>query len=255
VPYVRFSRDKRGYENTYVLHTPQSAGQANPRLLYWFRTPPEVGVGRLALDDDAVRLLEASNPGVTFDWNQILKAWPQTPARSADTSSSAKRRSDQKRPARGGGRGATGRESTPRRRPRDPAPARSPARSDDQFAPPVVADGGEAEPLPSPEPPVVASPAGPPGESEPNVDDHPVVALLGREALLRLRARFAELDAKTASRAGSAAAARESDDPPDPSIRSRLQRLNPDHWGTVEDAVTGIERFDTELDALAVLLG
>lgn len=44
------------------------------RILYWFRTPPNVRVGRAALDEEAIRTLEASYPGVTFDWTRMLKA-------------------------------------------------------------------------------------------------------------------------------------------------------------------------------------
>ena len=45
MPYLRFLRDDRGYEHTYVLHGLQSASR--PSLLYWFRTPPNV-LGRPA---------------------------------------------------------------------------------------------------------------------------------------------------------------------------------------------------------------
>ena len=250
MPYVRFSRDKRGYENTYVLYTPQSMGEAKPRLLYWFRTPPDVGVGRLALDEDALRSLEARNPGVTFDWTQILKARPQAPGRGADAPSSAKRRSDQKRSTGGAApRGTTGRESNALRRARQPGAARP-----ERPSGPTPVGMDEAEPVVSPPSSEAAAVAAyPEGQPEPShpADTHPVVALLGREALVRLRTRFAELDAKIAQLASPATRASVSTDPRQPSIYTRLQRLNPDHWQTVEDAVTGIERFDTELDALA----
>ena len=42
-------------------------------MLYWFRTPPGVKVGRAALDEDAIRLIEQLNPGMEFDWPRILK--------------------------------------------------------------------------------------------------------------------------------------------------------------------------------------
>src|SRR5258708_4896185 len=47
------------------------------RLLYWFRTPPGVRVGRAPIDETAIRLLEQYNPDVQFDWTRILKAPPQ----------------------------------------------------------------------------------------------------------------------------------------------------------------------------------
>ena len=48
------------------------------RLLYFFRTPPGVRVGRAAIDEDAIRLIEEHNPDVQFDWTRILKT-PQQP--------------------------------------------------------------------------------------------------------------------------------------------------------------------------------
>ncbi len=55
------------------------------RVLYWFRTPPGIKVGRSALDEDAIRLLEELNPDVEFDWTRILKAEPppQEPRRAS----------------------------------------------------------------------------------------------------------------------------------------------------------------------------
>ena len=78
MPYLRFSRDQRGYENTYVLHTYRRDGRTLPRLLYWFRTPPSLKVGRHALDADAIRAIEESNPDLAFDWTKMLKVRPAT---------------------------------------------------------------------------------------------------------------------------------------------------------------------------------
>ena len=49
------------------------------RLLYWFRTPPGVRVGRAPIDQEAIRLLEQHNPDVQFDWTRILKDPPSDP--------------------------------------------------------------------------------------------------------------------------------------------------------------------------------
>ncbi len=76
MPFLRFSRDKRGYANTYLCHTFREDGIVRMRVLYWFRTPPDIAVGRPALDAEAIRDIEASNPGLTFDWGEILKAKP-----------------------------------------------------------------------------------------------------------------------------------------------------------------------------------
>ena len=68
--YLKFSRDKRGYEHFYLVQ-PSNRGKARPRVLYWFRTPPGVKVGRLPFDPDMRRALEAQNPDVIFDWEAI----------------------------------------------------------------------------------------------------------------------------------------------------------------------------------------
>jgi hypothetical protein len=72
VPFVRFSRDKRGYEHVYLIDSSKERGRS--RVLYWFRTPPGVKVGRAAFDPDTQRSLERQNPDVQFDWPQIVAA-------------------------------------------------------------------------------------------------------------------------------------------------------------------------------------
>lgn len=79
MPSIRFSRDKRGYEYVYLVHTPVKRGRPGPqRLLYWYRTPPGVRVGRKPFDEDVRRLLEQQNPELTFDWETII-ATPMPP--------------------------------------------------------------------------------------------------------------------------------------------------------------------------------
>jgi hypothetical protein len=80
VPFLRFSRDKRGYENTYLVHTQNRRGKPpRTRVLYWYRTPPGVKVGRPPFDEETRHNLEAQNPDVTFDWPTIV-ATPFPPA-------------------------------------------------------------------------------------------------------------------------------------------------------------------------------
>ena len=75
MPTVRFSRDKRGYEYVYLVHTPTRRGKpGRTRVLYWYRTPPGVRIGRSPFDEDVQRLLEKQNPGITFDWPTITSA-------------------------------------------------------------------------------------------------------------------------------------------------------------------------------------
>lgn len=84
--FLKFSRDKRGYENYYLFEPPRGGrdhihgGKGRPRLLFWFRTPPQVKVGRTPFSDDVRTLVEAQNPGVSFDWARIVA----TPIPSAE---------------------------------------------------------------------------------------------------------------------------------------------------------------------------
>jgi hypothetical protein len=79
VPSVRFSRDKRGYEYVYLVHTPVKRGKpGRSRVLYWYRTPPGVRIGRKPFDEDVQRRLEQQNPDLTFDWEAII-ATPMPP--------------------------------------------------------------------------------------------------------------------------------------------------------------------------------
>jgi hypothetical protein len=41
------------------------------RVLYWYRTPPQVKVGREPFDEQTRRALEAQNPDIRFDWEKI----------------------------------------------------------------------------------------------------------------------------------------------------------------------------------------
>jgi hypothetical protein len=51
LPFIRYTRDKRGYESTTVLHQyrPQQ-GPQRTRVLYVFRSPASLKMGRKALD-------------------------------------------------------------------------------------------------------------------------------------------------------------------------------------------------------------
>jgi hypothetical protein len=72
VPLLRFSRDRRGYEHFYLVQETTRRGTVRNKILYWFRTPPGVKVGRGPFDDDVKRALEKQNPGVSFDWQKLL---------------------------------------------------------------------------------------------------------------------------------------------------------------------------------------
>jgi hypothetical protein len=79
--FLRFTRDKRGIENFYLVQPiTNRRGKVRPRVLYWFRSPPDVKVGREPFDQTVRRALEAQHPDVDFDWRAIV----ETPIPSAD---------------------------------------------------------------------------------------------------------------------------------------------------------------------------
>ena len=71
MPFVRFSRDRRGYEHVYLVDAKE---HGRSRVIYWFRTPPGVKVGRSPFDSATQRSLEQQYPDVKFDWPQIVAA-------------------------------------------------------------------------------------------------------------------------------------------------------------------------------------
>jgi hypothetical protein len=73
VPFLRVLRDKRGYETTYLVHWFRDGNRQRSRIIYVFRTPPGVRVGREVLDPDVVREIEQSHPGIEFDWRALLE--------------------------------------------------------------------------------------------------------------------------------------------------------------------------------------
>ena len=73
LPNLRFNRDRRGYETTALVEA-GGRRRKGQRILYFFRTPPAIRVGREALDPEAMRLLEQHNPDVAFDWPRLIKA-------------------------------------------------------------------------------------------------------------------------------------------------------------------------------------
>jgi hypothetical protein len=87
--FFRFNRDKRGYEHFYLVEpVTNRRGKTRPRVLYWYRTPPNIKVGRVPFDAEVQRALEAQNPNVVFDWRKIIDA----PIPSADVEKWRERR-------------------------------------------------------------------------------------------------------------------------------------------------------------------
>ena len=86
--FLRFTRDKRGYEHFALVQPTTRRGKSASRVLYWFRTPPDIKLGREPFDAEVRRELEARYPDVTFDWRKIL----ETPIPSADADKWRERR-------------------------------------------------------------------------------------------------------------------------------------------------------------------
>ena len=180
-------------------------------MLYWFRTPPGVKVGRTALDDEAMRRIEQLNPDIEFDWPRYLKGGgtPATGAAAAD---------------RGGAvTHAAARPPPPRQQPAASRRSRS-SRPDHRrrrairSAEEDVSDAGRVHA----------------GGGRDAVDcrriDTPAHAKLGAEGPAA-DARYAEIRARIAERVT------------DPTRRDELmaaaERLNPDTWDTDEDGASG----------------
>ena len=72
MPFLRVIRDKRGYETTYLMHWYREGARQRSRILYVFRTPGGVRVGRDSLEPDVLRDIEAQHPDIAFDWKAVL---------------------------------------------------------------------------------------------------------------------------------------------------------------------------------------
>ena len=80
MPSIRYTRDKRGYETVYVVHGHrQNQGQNQTRVLYLFRSPSHVAVGRKPLDEEAREALEHTHPDLRFDWHALGGEMSQQP--------------------------------------------------------------------------------------------------------------------------------------------------------------------------------
>ena len=77
MPFVRFTRDRHGYEHVYLVDAKE---HGRSRVIYWFRTPPGVKVGRSPFDSATQRSLERQYPDIKFDWTQIVAARMPPPA-------------------------------------------------------------------------------------------------------------------------------------------------------------------------------
>lgn len=74
MPFIRYVRDKRGTETTYVMHAYRSPqGTSATRVLYLFRSSAHVRMGRRPLDEEAREALEHTHPDLSFDWTTLTR--------------------------------------------------------------------------------------------------------------------------------------------------------------------------------------
>jgi hypothetical protein len=282
LPFLRFARDKRGYETTALVHAFRGRhGRTRQKLLYWFRTPPSVKVGRPALDEEAIRWIEEHNPDIDFDWPKILESTPPASPPEDDGKGRRLRREKTDRRGRGGERPAQPRQTqppAPAARPepldQDPEYAGGDKKAPDEEAPDEVGPGDEAAPgdevvavaeedgaaageeeeaaagddaMPEPEAEALAQLTHPDLEEVPAAARAPVESLVAREQLIRLRARYAELQTRITELGGDPARAEE--------LRTRAEPLNPDLWVTSGEAKIGLEEFERRIGDLRATLG
>ena len=156
MPFLRLTRDRRGFENTFLMHADRPGDR--PRLLYWYRTAPGIVQGRSPLDEDAIRTIEEQHPDIDFDWPAILAlAEVMTPEDEA-----------------------------PARPPQQPAPAAQARQEAEAVAEPANDEGAEP----------ALSESEPERVEIPPARNLLVEELAGREIASRLRARYAEIIAR-----------------------------------------------------------
>lgn len=218
MPFLRLTRDRRGFENTFLMHADRPGDR--PRLLYWYRTAPGIALGRAALDEDAIRTIEDQHPDIDFDWpailalSEVMTPEDETPARQPKQ---GKKRKDRDRPSE---------------------PARAERTDVDVRQHPAAVEEEAIEALP---PPVDAGDADDEDEEAPAAPAHHHVSglleeLVGREIATRLRARHSEI------------LARIHEQPVDEAQRDRwvkrAETINPDLWLTPDAILDGVRNAD-----------
>ena len=271
MPTLRFSRDRRGYESTYLVHTSKRRpGAEQSQLLYWFRTPPHVKIGRAAFDEDAIRMLEEQHPDVEFEWDRILTTKAPAVPEPRDPREARPPRRPERRPVR----------ESRRDQPRAPLPT-VPALAETvaierevidatTVPPPVpaveVAPRVVDTPMASPElplPVVAEAPVEPPARRFVRVFDAPAETpiaaehratepsvcerMLGAEHLTVLRARHAEILARISARGGDPARLE--------ALREQATAVDPDTWVTESEVTAGLAAVDATLSELHRIVG
>ena len=237
MPFLRLTRDRRGFENTFLLHADQPGER--PRLLYWYRTAPGVALGRAPLDEEAIRTIEEQHPNIDFDWPAILALGEvmiheeEAPARPPKQQQRQKdRRRDQRQQP----------QPTPAAVEADAGGSTQTGAEDEIEIPEAL------EPLDVDGPTKLGEPVEP---VEPVERVEPVSRLLdelvGREIATRLRARHSEIVARIHQKDAEPAAREE--------WLRQAEALDPDLWVTPEQILEGVRSADSRFDSLRRLLG
>jgi hypothetical protein len=223
VPFLRLTRDRRGFENTFLMHADRPGDR--PRLLYWYRTAPGVVLGRPPLDEDAIRTIEEQHPEIEFDWpailalSEVMTPEEETPVKPQSASGRNKRREPRRddRATESSDAVAVSRDVI------EEAPDNSVNQVDEAASEP----GDEDE------------------EAEPPSHHHVsglLEELVGREIATRLRARYSEIQARIHEQRV------------DPAQRDawlkRAEALNPDLWLTPDAILEGVRNADPLFDRL-----
>lgn len=222
MPFLRLTRDRRGFEHTLLLHA--DVPGETPRVLYWYRTAPGVLIGRPALDEEAIRSIEEQHPHIEFDWPAILALREAMPPEEESVP---------ERPARP--------RRTSRREPASRAPRMAPPPSV-EIEPSDVAEGRFDGALSE-------SAAEEAAARPPIPTTHGLLEeLVGRDIATRLRGRYAELLARIHERGF--------DELTLAGWLSRAEPLDPDTWLTPDAVLEGVRQADARLEALrSALLG
>jgi hypothetical protein len=219
VPFLRLTRDRRGFENTFLLHADHPG--ARPRLLYWYRTAPGIVLGRPALDEDAIRAIEESHPDIEFDWPAILALSEVMTPEEEEPAFAPKEKSAFARKKR----------REPRRDERADVSSGPAGQSVEEEPSEPISEPNPVEPL---EP---LEPVEPPRSGL-------VDSLAGREVARALRARYAEIKSGIEQAAGDREA-----------WRARAEALNPDAWLTPEAVLQGVSNADAVYEKLKKEIG
>lgn len=223
--FLRLTRDRRGYENTFLLHAPQPG--ARPTVLYWYRSAPGVRVGRPALDEDAIRTIEEQHPDIEFDWPHILEVGAIVEPEVERRPVRQKRR--QQPPQK------------PAARPIVAEPAESESAREEPVAEDVVL---EPEALDDEEASVeeAAIDAIDDAAAAPARPHDLLEELVGHEIATRLHARYSEIISRVHRIPES--------HPQRASWEGRAEALNPDNWVTPDEVLRGVSHADALFDSL-----